>query len=92
MKKNRLASVLPPVIVGIGGLALWEGTVTVFGIREILLPKPSSIWAQLFEKWSVLRHATWETGKISVSGLLVGIFLGVLINHQHLYKNPSHHH
>jgi len=79
MKKNRLASVLPPVIVGIVGLALWEGTVTVFGIREILLPKPSSIWAQMFEKWNVLRHATWETGKISVSGLLVGIFLGVLM-------------
>ena len=79
MKNNRLASVLPPVLVGITGLAMWEGAVTVFKIEEFLLPKPSSIWTQLIDEWGVLRHATWETGKIAVSGLLIGILLGVLL-------------
>ncbi|HAQ04294.1 MAG: ABC transporter permease [Acidimicrobiales bacterium] len=79
MKNLRLASVLPPVLVGITGLAMWEGAVTVFKIKEFLLPKPSSIWSQLIDEWGVLRHATWETGKIAVSGLLIGILLGVLL-------------
>ena len=78
MKNRRAAAVLPPVRVGIIGLALWEGAVTVFEIKEFLLPKPSSIWVQLIDEWGVLRHATWETGKIAISGLLIGILLGVL--------------
>ena len=69
MKNRRVASVLPPVLVGIIGLALWEGAVTVFEIKEFLLPKPSSIWARLIEEWGVLRHATWETRKVAISGL-----------------------
>ena len=50
MKNNRLASVLPPVLVGITGLAMWEGAVTVFKIEEFLLPNPSSIWTQLIDE------------------------------------------
>jgi len=79
MKNKHLASFGPPLIVGIVGLVLWEAVVTVFKIKEILLPKPSSIGSQLIENWGVLRHATWETGKIAVSGLLVGVLLGVLL-------------
>ncbi len=79
MRSSKFVSILPPVIVGIAGLAIWEGAVNVFDIKEFLLPKPSSIWARLFDEWGELRHATWETGKIAISGLLIGIFLGVLL-------------
>ena len=79
MRSSKFVSILPPVIVGITGLAIWEGAVNVFDIKEFLLPKPSSIWARLFDEWGELRHATWETGKIAISGLLIGIFLGVLL-------------
>ena len=49
MKNRRTASILPPVLVGIIGLALWEGAVAVFEIKEFLLPKPSSIWTRLID-------------------------------------------
>ena len=41
--KNRVSVLWPPIVVGIGILALWEGAVILFEIREFLLPKPSSI-------------------------------------------------
>lgn len=69
----------PAVVVGAGGLALWEGVVRGFGIREFLLPKPTSILGQLVDHWPTLRHAGWETGRIAVSGLVVGIVAGVLL-------------
>ena len=51
MRSSKFVSILPPVIVGIAGLAIWEGAVNVFDIKEFLLPKPSSIWARLFDEW-----------------------------------------
>ena len=79
MKNSRIASLAPPILVGFCGIGIWEGAVTVFGIKKFLLPKPSAILARLFEEWDLIRHATWETGKIALSGLLIGLFLGVLL-------------
>ena len=74
------ASVLgPPIVVGVAGLVLWEAAVRGFGIREFLLPKPTSILEEVVVNWPVLRHAIWETGWISVSGLLIGIMAGVAL-------------
>jgi NitT/TauT family transport system permease protein len=50
-----------------------------FGIRKFLLPKPSSIIARLSENWPILRHAGWETGRIALSGLVVGIVAGIVL-------------
>ena len=76
--KSRVSVLWPPIAVGIGILALWEGAVILFEISEFLLPKPSSIWGELLENWEVLRHAGWESGKISLGGLAIGIFSGVI--------------
>ena len=69
----------PPLVVGVGGLAAWEIVVKIFGIQEFLLPRPSSIFSRLVDEWATIRHAGWETGKIAVSGLLIGILFGVLL-------------
>ena len=79
MRLSRLWAAAPPLVVGVAGLVLWEGAVAGFGIQEFLLPRPSSILARLGEEWGEIRHATWETGRIAVSGLLAGILLGVLL-------------
>ena len=79
MIRNRRAGLGPPIVVGVAGLGLWEGVVWGFGIRKFLLPKPSSIIARLSENWPILRHAGWETGRIALSGLVVGIVAGIVL-------------
>jgi len=77
--RSRWSALWPPLLTGVGGLLLWEGMIIVFGIREFLLPKPSSIWAELFAEWPVLSHAGWETGRIAFSGLVLGVLAGVVL-------------
>ena len=79
MIRNRFAGLGPPIVVGVAGLGLWEGVVWGFGIRKFLLPKPSSIIGRLSENWPILRHAGWETGRIALSGLVVGIVAGIVL-------------
>lgn len=68
---------IAPLAFGAGFLALWEGAVTVFGIDEFLLPKPSSIATAVGREWSTLIEAVVQTGIIAVSGLLIGVLVGV---------------
>ena len=75
--KSRVSIIWPPLVIGIGILALWEGAVVLFEIQEFLLPKPSSIWTELQNNWEILRHASWETGKMALGGLAIGIVAGV---------------
>lgn len=88
MMTGRLANIVPPVLVGIALLALWEGLVLALGIQEFLLPRPSSIWASLSEQWAgraetlgtvPLREAGFNTGVIAVTGLIFGVLLGVAL-------------
>jgi NitT/TauT family transport system permease protein len=76
---GRLRALVPPLVAGALFLGAWEGGVRGLGISKFLLPRPTSIWAQLIDQWPTLRHAGWETGRIAVSGLVVGIVAGVLL-------------
>lgn len=69
---------LPPLIFGTGLIALWEGATAVFDLDRFVLPKPSAIGTSLIDQWPLLRHAGWETGKIAISGLIVGIIVGAV--------------
>ena len=79
MTVGRLRALVPPLVAGALFLGAWEGGVRGLGISKFLLPRPTSIWAQLIDQWPTLRHAGWETGRIAVSGLVVGIVAGVLL-------------
>lgn len=85
---SRLRAYWPPIVFGIAFLALWEAAVRGFGIQEFLLPRPSSIASALGEEWAgevgrgrvtTLREAGWETGKVAVLGLILGVVLGALL-------------
>jgi len=84
---RRFGAVAPAVIAGVVLLALWELGVRAFGIREFVLPRPSSIGQALVDNWSTsegvstvsLRQAGWNTTVIAVSGLVVGVSLGVAL-------------
>lgn len=85
---KRLHGLWPPVVFGVGFLALWEAAVRGFDIQEFLLPKPTSILSALRTEWAGeigggritnLREAGWETGKVAVLGLVLGVVLGAAL-------------
>ncbi len=87
MTQNKLARwtvhYLPAIGLFVGFIALWQLAVSVFGIREYLLPSPYSVWqAMLSDEIPWLSHA-WITG-VEILGAFVlagvaGVVLGMAI-------------
>lgn len=76
---RALRQLAPALALGIGVLVVWELAVVVFDIEEFLLPKPSSILQALADEWSLMWREGWETGKIAVVGLILGVAAGALL-------------
>jgi NitT/TauT family transport system permease protein len=66
---------LPPLVVGIGGLALWELVVKAGRIAPFILPAPSAIWEQFW----LSREVIWQTGRASGANALVGLVAGAVL-------------
>jgi NitT/TauT family transport system permease protein len=75
--RARLEQVLPPIVVGIAFIALWEIFVKARDIKPYLLPAPSLIWDQIKVNWDQIWKATLVTGKNALIGLVAGTLLGV---------------
>ena len=74
MTQNRIARwtshYLPAVGLFVGFIVLWQLAVSVFGIREYLLPSPYSVWqAMLSDEIPWFSHA-WITG-VEILGAFV---------------------
>lgn len=87
---NSVSSLLkripPAVVVGAAFFGLWELLVRALGIDGFLLPRPTAIAGQVIEQWNgseetlstaSLRTAGWNTGFIAISGLVLGLLVGV---------------
>lgn len=80
---RKLIEILPAFVLFTGLLIMWQLAVTVFGIREYLLPSPASVMGALFGS-----QIDW-TGHIIVTGVAIfgafmiaavgGIVLGVIV-------------
>ncbi|WP_308121264.1 ABC transporter permease [Paractinoplanes bogorensis] len=68
-------AVLPPVVVGILAIVLWEVTVTAGRIAPFILPAPSAIWAQFVEQ----RQNIWEAALASGTNALIGLIGGSVV-------------
>jgi NitT/TauT family transport system permease protein len=77
--RDRLATLVPPVVVGVALLALWEAFVAWRDIKPYLLPKPSAIWDQIGDNHTAIWNAAKATGTNALLGLLVGVAVGVLL-------------
>jgi NitT/TauT family transport system permease protein len=66
---------LPPVIVGVLALLLWELTVTLGRIAPFILPAPSAIWREL----TVQRGNVWDAALASGANALAGLVAGTVI-------------
>jgi NitT/TauT family transport system permease protein len=74
----KTRSLWPPIVFGIGFLALWELFVVVRHVKAYLLPKPSAIWGQFHADFGIIRKAATVTGLNAFVGLLLGIAAGLL--------------
>ncbi len=74
---------LPPVLVAVLFLLLWEGIVVVFEVQPFLLPSPIRVAESAAEHWDRLLWATLRTGGSALAGFLIaaatGITLGSLL-------------
>jgi NitT/TauT family transport system permease protein len=68
----------PAIILGVGGLVLWEATLRIAEPEGFVLPPPSEIMAAFVENFEVIWAATKNTGYIVVTGLVAGVILGVV--------------
>lgn len=76
--RRRVGSALSPLVAGIVLLVLWEGLLALLPTDNFLLPRPSAIASALLEDRAAIWQATRATGFVVITGLVVGVVLGVL--------------
>jgi NitT/TauT family transport system permease protein len=69
---------LPPLVLGVGLLLLWEISVAASGISPLVLPRPSQIFTVMIIKAPELLRHSLVTGSEVVLGFLLAIVLGSL--------------
>jgi NitT/TauT family transport system permease protein len=75
---TSLRKIVPPLVLFVTVLAVWELTVRGLGIKGFLLPPPSEIAATTVADWPVVWNAGMFTLREAVGGLIAGTILGVL--------------
>jgi NitT/TauT family transport system permease protein len=76
-RRVDVSHVLPPIVVGVGLLVLWEAFVEARNIQPYVLPKPTAIWEQLRVNADDIFGTAKASGANAVVGLVVGSILGV---------------
>ncbi|QBS39725.1 nitrate ABC transporter permease [Nocardia sp. CS682] len=71
-------TVLPPLLFGVGGLALWQVLTVAAGVPSFLLPAPTAIASEFTENFARIADAATATGTNALVGLLVGAVLGIV--------------
>jgi NitT/TauT family transport system permease protein len=79
MTARRAANWLPPLVLFVAVLAVWEGASVVFDIKSFLLPRPSLIARQVIDLWpNTLSRGIAFTATEAIGGLLIGAVLGTV--------------
>lgn len=75
----RVQAALPPLLVGILVLGLWEAACRGFAIPEYLFPAPSVIAASLVQNGPDLLRALWSTLRVTLIAFALSTVLGTLV-------------
>ena len=70
---------LPPLVLGVVTLLLWQLAVMVLEIKPFVLPSPTAIGGQFFENLPTVWSNSVVTGFNSLVGLFIGTVLGILL-------------
>jgi NitT/TauT family transport system permease protein len=76
---KKIADVLPPLVVGILILALWEACCRLFHVPSYLLPSPSLIIQTFFANAPALLHSLWVTLRVTLIALVLSVSVGTAI-------------
>lgn len=71
--------VVPPVVLGIGLIALWQWWVEAKDIQPYVIPAPRAIWTELVDKSDLVINACKVTGLNALIGLVCGTVLGFAV-------------
>lgn len=75
--RRVLTFVVPPAIVGLAFLALWELIVRGFDLKPYFLPAPSAIAEAFVDNIDQVADATLQSGSNALVGLIAGTLLGI---------------
>jgi NitT/TauT family transport system permease protein len=78
-KLAALAEVLPPFVVGVIILAVWEAACRAFAIPSYLFPAPSAIAYSIIVDVPGLMHALWSTLKVALIALGLATTIGSVV-------------
>ena len=70
---------LTTAIVLVGLIIAWEVAVRAMGIKPVLLPAPSLIWAEFISAPTFYLSHAWYTLLITLGGFLVAVIVGVAL-------------
>jgi NitT/TauT family transport system permease protein len=76
---NKIAEIVPPLVVGIVFLAGWEGLCRGLAIPSYLVPMPSLIAQTLVADAPALLHALWVTLRVTLIALTLAVTIGATI-------------
>jgi ABC-type nitrate/sulfonate/bicarbonate transport system permease component len=75
--RGLIAQVVPPLVVGVVFVALWQGYVAVSGVHEGILPSPMEVARALVRDRSLLASAAGTTLSEVLLGYAIAIVVGV---------------
>ncbi len=75
-RRDRILTILVPVCVIAGLIAIWQIAVTVNDTPHYILPGPGLVVKSLISDWQVLLPALWVTTKITIASLALALIGG----------------
>jgi len=78
-RRERLARVLAPLVVGLITLAAWDLVVRINGIPPYILPGPALVLQSLVDDWGTLWPSLLVTLEITIFALAIATFGGLLL-------------
>jgi ABC-type nitrate/sulfonate/bicarbonate transport system permease component len=78
-RRGVVGRVLPPMVVGVLLLALWQGYVALSGVREGTFPSPLEVADALVRDRSLLLSSAWTTLSEILLGYGVAIVVGIAL-------------
>ena len=76
---RRAPNILPPLLLGLVLLALWEAIVTARHVPAYVLPAPSAIARALVDNFPSLMTSLWSTLTVTLEGFLAALIAGVAL-------------
>ncbi|WP_020694342.1 ABC transporter permease [Reyranella massiliensis] len=78
LRREALKIAMPWLVLA-GLLIVWEIACVVFSIPEIILPRPSKVFAVFFQRFDILMAYSWDTLWTTMIGFLLAIAGGLLM-------------